>query len=70
MAEAIKCDLTGDLVEGAGVKVVDVDIAKGLRIRATLFVQKRPDQWVEGVLSPEAAKKIEASVATLRKGAK
>jgi len=62
MADAIKCDLTGKLVEGTGVPHVEMEVAEGLRIRAMVMVRLRGkpnESWSQGRMAPAGAKLVQ-----------
>jgi len=65
MAEAIKCDLTGELVEGAGHKTVYVELGGGLRLSIVPQVRTGKDRWGQGVVSDAGKHLIETAAATL-----
>lgn len=58
MGAAYKCDLTGEVQEGAGVAWVEVDVRDGVRVRALVMVQSGHDAWGEGVLGPKGAAQL------------
>jgi len=73
MADAIKCDLTGKLVEGTGTPYVEVDVGEGVRIRAMVMVRLRAkpnESWTQGRMAPAGAKLVQDALATLKMPAK
>jgi len=66
MSDAIKCDLTGKLEEGAGVKNLDVVVSDNLMLRVTPMHKAGDKKYVQGVLSSKGVHMIEAAVATLQ----
>ena len=65
MAEAIKCDLTGDVVAGAGIKTVSVHLGVGLLVQVEVFRKTRENQFEQGYLCPKGVKLVEDAVRAL-----
>ena len=61
MGIAYKCDLTGEIKEGAGVKVFFMELGN---LRLKIIPQRKiaDKSYDQGDLSPESVKKIEAAV--------
>ena len=64
MASAYKCDLSGKLCEGNGIKVLEVVVSPDCRIRITALGKTSPHGWGQGTICPENADKIKRSVLT------
>ena len=62
MAQAYKCDLTGETAEGCGVKQFTVDIAPGLRLSIVPHRKISERQFDQGEISPAAVGKITAAL--------
>jgi len=62
MASAYKCDLSGKLCEGEGLKRMDVQITPTLRLEIVPHNKVSERQYGQGVLAPEAAARIEKAL--------
>lgn len=60
------CDLTGENVDGAGIKFVDVDIHDNLRVRVIPFRLVRKGIYAQGEFGPKGAHLVETAAATLQ----
>jgi hypothetical protein len=61
MGNAYKCDLTGEIVEGVGMKVFFVQLGN---MRLKIIPQRKISDRVfdQGDLSPESVRRIEAAI--------
>ncbi len=62
MSQAFKCDLTGELGEGSGIRQVDVEIKDGRMLRVMLFTKQGPGKFVHGAIGPKAVDQITKAV--------
>lgn len=58
MASAYKCDVSGKMFEGEGIKRIDVDIAPGMRLEIVPHNKISEKQFGQGTISPEVAARI------------
>lgn len=66
MANAYKCDMTGAVQEGAGVRNVVVDLGATGALHVQFYTRRGKDQLVgPGELSPAAAEKIQKALSVL-----
>ena len=62
MANAIKCDLTGAVEEGAGIAQVQVDVADGVRVVAYVQTRVARDAWAQGRMGQKGAQLVQAAL--------
>ena len=64
MASAYKCDMTGEIKEGAGVKAFAVELG-AVRLDIVPHKKVADRKYDQGELSPEAVRRIEAALLPL-----
>lgn len=66
MAKAFKCDVSGALCEGEGVKTIEVAVSKVVDVQARVFVRTGENSREEATVSPEIAEQIRKALAGLK----
>lgn len=76
MENIYKCDLTGEVCEGEGLKQIDVDVSENLRLRVIPLVPQGSNlntgraKFVQGIICKQAEHIVEAALQGLHGGSK
>jgi hypothetical protein len=62
MGNAYKCDISGKLCEGEGIKNLNVDITPGVRLTIVPHNKISEKQFGQGTISPEGAARIQKAL--------
>lgn len=62
MGTAYKCDVTGKMADGEGLKRIEVDISPAVRLVITPHVKVAEKRFDQGTISPEVVARIEKAL--------